>query len=442
MIAEMIDRTLRRFEERNCQPVVVKKASTFFHGMMEYGMKPELITAVQERRLRNTIHYVYAHSPFYQQLFKKCAIRPENIRKASDLQQLEFTTSSDIRQWQDFLCVPEERLSAVFTTSGTTGEPKRMYYTYKEIQMLSNLYGAALRMAHAGRLVALIALPIGHGLWIGGSSVQRAVERAGGLPLNAGADNPQETIRWMKLFSPNVIFSSPSYMTALTREAQQLGYHSSIDKIILVGEILTLAHKQFFNDYWGAGIFDSYGSTEIGGAQTISLPECSAFHLNDLHLITEIINPFTGKPADEGELVFTTIRREGMPLIRYRSGDRARWAKCSCWLPLQAVKIKGRTDDMIVVGDMNLYGRVIADAVSTVSATTGRVLLTVGKENLNDKLTITVEGTPQKDSVQEALLTTYPELTTNMKNGNLSLLIETVFDLGSQVKDVKIIDLR
>ncbi len=442
MIAEVIDRTLRRFEERNCQPVVVKKAGTVFRGMMEYGMKKELITAVQERRLRNTIHYVYAHSPFYQRMFDKCTLRPDDIRTAADLHRLDFTTANDIRQWQDFWCVPEEKFSAVFTTSGTTGEPKRMYYTYREIQMLSNLYGAALRIAHAGRLVALIALPVGHGLWIGGSSVQRAVERAGGLPLNVGADNPHETIRWMNRFSPNVIFSSPSYMTALTREAQKLGYHFPIDKIILVGEILTLAHKELFTGYWGAAVFDSYGSTEIGGAQTISLPECNAFHLNDLHLITEIIDPVTGKPADEGELVFTTIRREGMPLLRYRSGDRARWAKCSCWLPLRSIKIKGRTDDMIVAGDMNLYGRVIADAISTVSATTGRVLITVAKEGLNDKLSLTVEGTPEKESVQEALLTAYPELTINIRNGNMLLYIETTIDLGSQIKDVRIIDLR
>jgi phenylacetate-CoA ligase len=97
---------------------------------------------------------------------------------------------------------------------------------------------------------------------------------------------------------------------------------------------------------------------------------------------------------------------------------------------------------MIVAGDMNLYGRVIADAVSAVSSTTGRVLLTAAKEGLNDKLTITVEGAPEKELVQEALLTAYPELTVNIENGNLLLFIETTADLDSQIKDVKIIDLR
>ncbi|HEY3426503.1 MAG TPA: AMP-binding protein [Negativicutes bacterium] len=442
MIAEVIDKALRRFEERNCQPVMVKRAGNFLRGLMEDGLKPELIAAIQERRLHATLDYVYARSPFYRRMFDKCKVRPENIRIAADLQKLAFTTANDIRQWQDFLCVPEEKLSAVFTTSGTTGEPKRMYYTYREMQTLSNLYGIALRIAHAGRLVALVALPIGHGLWIGGTCAQRAVERAGGLPLSVGADNPQETLKWMERFSPNVIFSSPSYMTALTHEAQKVGYHALLDKIILVGELLTPAHKELFAGYWSAAIFDSYGSTEIGSAQTIALPECTAFHLNDLHLITEIIDPVTGKPANEGELVFTTIRREGMPLVRYRSGDKACWAECTCWLPLRAIKLKGRTDDMIVAGDMNLYGRVIADAAGTVSGSTGRVLLTVAKEGLADKLTIRVEGNPDKNLVQTALLTAYPELVVNTKNGNLGLLIETAIDLGSQIKDVKIIDFR
>jgi phenylacetate-CoA ligase len=442
MIAEVIDKTLRRFEERNCQPAVVKRAGNFLRIMVEHGLKPELIVAIQERRLRNVIAYVYAHSTFYRRMFEQCKVRPGDIRKADDLHKLAFTTANDIRQWQDFLCVPEEKMSAVFTTSGTTGEPKRMYYTYREMQTLANLYGAAIRVMHTGKLVALVALPIGHGLWIGGASVQRAVERAGGLPLNVGADNPKETIKWMQRFSPNFIFSSPSYMTALTREAQEIGYQYPLDKIILVGELLTSAHKELFTGYWGAAVFDSYGSTEIGSAQTIALPECSAFHLNDLHLITEIIDPITGRPAEEGELVFTTIRREGMPLLRYRSGDKASWAECKCWLPLRAIKIKGRTDDMIVAGDMNLYGRVIADAISKVSDATGRIKLTVAKEGVSDTMTITVEGKSSKESVHKALLAVYPELTINTQNGNLHLIIETSLDLGSQIKDVKIMDLR
>ena len=366
MIAEIVDKALRRFEERNSQPAIIKKAGSFFHRLVEQGMHLGFIETIQNRRLRDTIDYVVLRSPFYKRMFSKYGLRPEDIETIEDLQKIPFTTVKDIREWQDFLCVSEEKLSAVFTTSGTTGEPKRIYYTFRELQTLSNLYGLALRIAHSGRLVALIALPIGHGLWIGGASVQRAVERAGGLPLSVGASDPEETLKWMERFSPNVVFSSPSYMTALTRRAERLGCRGTLDKIILAGELLTSEHKKLFTGYWGAAVFDSYGSTEIGSAQTIALPECTAFHLNDLHLITEIVDPVTGKPADEGELVFTTIRREGMPLIRYRSGDKARWAKCGCWLPLKAINLQGRTDDMIVAGDMNIYGRVIAKAVGKI----------------------------------------------------------------------------
>ena len=442
MIAEVVDKALRRFEERNCRPATVKRAGYFLRRLVHRGLQPELITAIQKLRLRKTIQYVYANSPFYRRLFSACGIHPEDVRTAADLQRLPFTTAQDIRQWQEFLCVPEEKLAAVFTTSGTTGEPKRMYYTYREMQALSNLYGMALRMAHEGRLDAIVALPMGHGLWIGGASVQRAVERAGGLPIHVGSDSPAETIKWMKRFSPNVVFSSPSYMMALTREAALAGYCGALDKVVLAGELLTPAHKEFFADFWQAAVFDTYGSTEIGSAQTIALPECRALHLNDLHLITEIIDPATGRPADEGELVFTTIRREGMPLVRYRSGDKGRWAECSCWLPLRAISLKGRTDDMIVAGDMNLYGRVIADAVGTISGTTGRIQLVVEKEDLTDKLTVKVEGNPDRELVRQTMLAVYPELAVNTKNGNLRLQIETVIDLGAQIKDVKVRDLR
>ncbi len=442
MIAEVIDKVLRRFEDRNTGPAVVKRAGETLHRLVGKGLNPAVLAAIQERRLRAAVAYAAAGSPFYRRVFSEGGLQAGDIRTAADLQKLPFTTAKDILHWQEFLCVPEEKLAAVYTTSGTTGEPKRIYYTYREIQALSNLYGMAIRIAHTGRLVALIAMPVGHGLWIGGASVQRAVERAGGLPLNVGADNPQATLQWMQRFSPNVVFSSPSYMTALTREAQQSGYHTRLDKIILAGEVLTPAHKELFAGYWQAAVFDSYGSTEIGSAQTIALPGCTAFHLNDLHLLTEIVDPATGKPAEEGELVFTTLRREGMPLLRYRSGDKARWAECGCWLPLRAVTIKGRTDDMIVAGDMNLYGRVIADAISTVAGTTGRVALVVEKAGLADKLTVKVEGTPPQELLANMLLKAYPQLAVNTENGSLYLLIEVVSDLGQQIKDVKIIDLR
>lgn len=443
MIAAIVDRALREFEIRTTSPKTVRRAARLAEKFLTRDNDAALLRDIQTRRLRRTMQYVYCHSPFYREMFDRVGVRPLDIRALDDLRQLPFTTSKDIRDWRRFLCVPEDELTAVFTTSGTTGEPKRVYYSFRDMQTLTNLDAVALRAEHPDRIVALIALPMSHGLWMGSATAQRVVERAGGLPIPIGADDPQETLRWMQRFESNVVVSSPSYMTALTREAERAGYRPKLERIALGGEVLTQEQKARFREYWGAAIYNSYGLTEIGGAQTIALPECTAFNMNDLHLVTEIVNPETGKPADEGELVFTTLTREAMPLVRYRSGDRARWSDCPCPLPLSAVQLAGRTDDMFVAGDMNLYGNVIADAVAKVAGTSGRVALHLDKVELTDRLTVRVEGHGvSADDVRNALFAAYPELRVNTANGNLILEIETDVDLGRQIKALKIVDAR
>lgn len=442
MSVGIAERAMGWFEDHNYSPGIVQKTAGFVVKHIDSGASRRIVREIQLRRLRHTLQYVAARSPFYREMFDRLGLRPADIRSVKDLQKLPFTTANDIRNWKQFLCVPQNRLAAVFTTSGTTGEPKRVYFTYREMQILTNLSALVLRMGHAGRFVVLIAFPTRHGLWIGSATAHRAIERAGGLPIPAGADETRETIHWMKRFEPNIIFSSPSYMAALAREAEQEGYRPKIDKVLTGGELLTDEHKRYFNEYWGAEVYDSYGSTEIGTAQTIALPGCRAFHFNDLHLVTEIINPATGKPAEEGEMVFTTLRREAMPLLRYRSGDRARWAECGCGLPLATAKIIGRTDEMMVVGDMNLYGWVIIKAISKVPGATGRIAIKLLKRGLTDQMVLRVEGDVGTEDVRRALQEAYPELETNIANGNLILGIETGVDLGGQIKSIKILDER
>lgn len=443
MIATIVDRALREFEWRTTSPTTVRRAARLAEKFLGRGNEATILRNIQTRRVRSTIQYVYRRSPFYREMFDCVGVHPSDIRTTEDLRKLPFTTSQNIRDWRRFMCLPEDALAAVFTTSGTTGAPKRIYYTARDMQVLTNFDAAALRVGHSGRLVALIALPMSHGLWMGSATAQRVVERAGGLPIPVGADDPQETLKWMRRFEPNVVMSSPSYLTALTREAERAGYGPKLERILLGGEVLTQEQKTRFREYWGAAVYDSYGSTEIGGAQTIALPECTAFNMNDLRLVTEIVHPETGEPADEGELVFTTLTREAMPLVRYRSGDRGRWADCPCRLPFNAVQLAGRTDDMFVAGDMNLYGNVIADAASKVAGTSGRIALRLDKVELTDRLTVDVEGRGvSADDVRNALFAAYPELRANAANGNLILEIETDVDLRRQIKALKIVDRR
>lgn len=443
MIAAIMDWVMRAFERRAVSPVTVQAAARVLERIVEGRLNTRRVGNIQNRRLRDLLRSVQQRSPFYQELLQKQSIDVRTIRTPEDLGRLPFTTSKDIREWRRFLCVPENQLAAVYTTSGTTGEPKRIYFTFKELQLFTNFAAAALCFRHPGPLVVLIALPMTHGLWIGASFAQRVVERAGGLPLPIGAEDPCETLKWMQRFEPNVAISSPSYLAALTRQAERQGYRQKLDRILLSGEALTAEQKQAFHDYWQAQIVDSYGTTEIGGSQTLAFADCTAFHLNDLHLVTEIIDPETGKPADEGELVFTTLLREAMPLVRYRSGDRAAWATCNCGLPFRAVRIAGRTDDMMVAGDMNLYGNIIADAVGRIAGANSRLAIVIDKVDLTDRLTLRVEGNGlTEDQVKQALIGAYPEVTANLDNGNLLLRIEPNVALNGQLKALKIQDTR
>lgn len=439
----VLDPTLLAFDRYAGRPTTIRRAARLLARALGGPLDRGLVGTIQERRLRRAVRDIATHSPFYRERFAASGLDPRAIRTVADLAGLPFTTAADLRDWRRFLAVPDKELGAVFTTSGTTGEPKRIYYTVRDLTVITNLSAVALRVGHPGRLVALVALPSANGFWIGSAIAGRTVERAGGLPLPAGAGDPGEVLRWLERFEPNVLISSPSYAAILTAEAARRGVRCRLAKILLGGETLTADLRAHLADYWGALLFDSYGSTEIGGAQTIALPACTALNVNDLHLVTEIVDPVTGRPAEAGELVFTTLVREAMPILRYRSGDLARWADCPCGLPFGAITLTGRLDDMVVVGDMNLYGSVIAAALGDVDGARGRIELRLDRVGLTDRLTLRVEGRDiVADRGREALFAAYPEMRANVAHGLLALEIETVASLPEQAKAYRIVDRR
>lgn len=443
IVARTVDTLLKAFESRVANPALVKRAARAIDATLERGVETDVIRKIQAQRLRETMEYVAEHSPFYREMFRRAGISPKEIDGPAALRNLPFTTSDDIRDVQKFICVPDEELAAVFTTAGSTGKPKRIYYTLKDLQQITNFGALALRVHHQGRLHALIALPRRHGLWIGSATAESVIRRAGGLPIPVGTGDPQETLEWMRRFEPNVVISAPSYLTALTQAAEDAGYACKLDMIMSGGAMLHEEQQARFETYWGAQVSDGYGMTEIGGAQTLSLPDCDGFHINDFHLVTEIIDPETGEAAAEGELVFTTIRREAMPLLRYRSGDRARWLECSSQIPLPAIQVLGRLDDMIVVGDAHLYGRVIADAVNEIPDSGRHIHIHVDKVGMIDRLTLKVEGEEDiEEAVRDALYSVYPRVRTRVENGQLRVEVTTGADLSDQIKALKVVDER
>ncbi len=443
MIANIVAQALEGLEKRAASPSMIRRGADLLNAWLDHGFDQDLVQKIQAARLADAVQYVYDHSPFYRERLGDLDAPLKEYEMPADMGALPFTTGDDIRDWQRFLCVPREELSAVFTTSGTMGEPKQVYFSRNDFQQLVNFSALALLLRHSGPLQVLVALPMNHGLWIGSGSASPIIHRAGGVPYPVGADDPQETLTWMQRFEFNVVISSPSYMTTLTQRAEKAGYRRSVDKIMLGGEILTEEQKARFQDYWSATILDSYGTTEMGGAQSLMLPGCDAFYLNDLHLYSEIVDPETGQPADEGELVFTTLTREAMPFLRYRSGDRVRWAECEGGLPFRTVQLLGRLDDLLVVGDMNLYGSVVADAVTDIPGAEGRVRIRVEREEMVDRLTLLVEGKEASpEEVRRALFSAYPKARTNVEHGILELEVRTGVDLSGQIKGFKIVDER
>lgn len=441
MLAHVIDAALRVFEAGPVSPATLRLATRLTNSASGGLLTPARVRELQWIRLRRIVRYAYNRSPFYQRKFDELNLRPQLLRTPDDFTRCPFTTAQDLRDWPQFLAVPETQLSAVFTTSGTTGEPKRVYYTAHELNALSNVGALGLRLRVPDRLVALIALPTG--LWMGTAEAQRVVERAGGLGLPVGASEPALVITQMRRFTPNVVITSPSFMVALTREARRQNFRTKLEAILVGGETLTREQIERFQQYWDSPTYNAYGSTEIGGGQTLALPTCECLHLNGLQLFTEIVDPATGLPADEGELIFTPLVREAMPLLRYRSGDLARWSHCDCWLPFGSIMLTGRADDLIVAGDMNLFGQVLAEAVARVAGATGRMALVVDKVDLTDRLRLAVEGNGVVETeVRAHLYTAYPELAHNLSIGNIQLEIETDVRLTDQFKAVKIVDLR
>lgn len=369
-------------------------------------------------------------------------LRPWDLRGPEDLQRLPLTGPEDLRHWDRFLCLPAESAAAVFTSAGTTGEPKRVYFNRADLQSLVSFGALVARLRWTGRMIALIVLPMRYGLWIGWNTALRVVERAGGLPLPVGGEDLEDGLRWLRRFDPDLIIASPTHMMGLTRVAQEAGYHKSVSAVLLGGEPLDAERQKLFEDYWDAEVYDTYGATEIGGAQSIRMPGCTAFHLNDLHLYTEVVDPESGSPAEQGVLAFTTLRRQAMPLIRYVVGDRAARAPCRCGLGTTTIALQGRADDLIILADQALSGEGILAALAPLGDDI-RVECRVDRVGGIDRLRLRLAAQViSEEQVLGALHEAYPGIRSVLEQGLLMLEVETAAALDEQVKAFRVQDLR
>lgn len=371
-------------------------------------MKVEELRRLQLTRLRKTIRQA-GKSPFYSQVFKKHEISPEKIRTLEKVKDLPFTTKEDLRKEfpYGFLTVPKERIVRVHSSSGTTGRATAVFHTQKDLDGWANLVARCMYMAGV-RKGDVFQNMVGYGLFTGGLGFQYGAERLGALTIPSGSGNSKRQIGLMRDFETTVIHIIPSYALHLSKVFEEMGLDPKKDtklRLVMIGaEPHSEATRQRIEEMYEVEAFNSYGLSEMNGpGVAFECPRKSGMHLWEDDFWVEVIDPHTQQvlpDGEEGELVFTTLNREAMPLIRYRSKDLATIlpGSCPCGRTHRRIsRIKGRSDDMFILKGVNIFPLQIDTTLMNIPevGTNYLVILEREVENFQDRMVVRVEVRPQ-----------------------------------------------
>ncbi len=360
----------------------------------------EALSLLQLDYLRNTLRHVYKNVPFYQARCDEASLDPEKIKSLEDIRKLPFTTSDDLRAHYPFglLAVSKDEVVRVHTSSGTTGKPKAICFSKNDIDCSANLIARCLVMTGTGRGDTLQNM-MTYGLFTGALVMHYGAEKVGALVIPAGPGNTDRQISLMKDFGTTAIHITPSYSLYLARALQEKGIDSRKDlnlrRAYMGAEPYSEETRKKIEDIYGIDVYNSYGLTEMNGPGVAF--ECSfknGMHLWEDHFLAEIINPETGEVLEdgqEGELVLSSLRREAMPLIRYRTRDITKIISgpCECGRTHRRIsRILGRSDDMFVIKGVNVFPQQIEQVLMGIKAVAQNYQIVLESY---DHLTIKVE---------------------------------------------------
>ena len=338
----------------------------------------EELSSLQLERFRQSLRQVYKNVPFYHARCDEAGLDPENIKSLQDIRRLAFTTSDDLRANYPFglLAVSKDEVVRVHTSSGTTGRAKAICFSKNDIDFSANLIARCLVMTGTGRGDTLQNM-MTYGLFTGALVMHYGAEKVGALVVPAGPGNTERQIQLMRDFGTTVIHITPSYSLYLASALQQKGINPRKDlnlrRAYLGAEPYSEETRKKIEEIYGIDVYNSYGLTEMSGPGVAF--ECSyknGMHLWEDHFFAEIINPETGEVLEdgqEGELVLTSLRREAMPLIRYRTRDITKiiTGVCECGRTHRRIsRIVGRSDDMFVVKGVNVFPQQIEQVLMSI----------------------------------------------------------------------------
>jgi len=387
-------------------------------------------------QLKKTLFYVYNKSPFYQELFTNKAIKPDDIKSLSDLASLPFTDPDDVAESPyQFLCVSAGNVARpiTFTSSGTTGPQKRVFFTRSDIDKMVEFMEIGIRTVAKRGDVVQILLP-------GGSRLgqldllAQGVEQMGGLPIKAGTGlSPDEQLELVKKHKSTVLFVRTGRLYRMTQELLAKGYeldNLGVKTLFLTSEYLPGAMRKRLESIWNCEVSCHYGMSEMGLGVAVECQAHDGFHLNEVDILLEMIDPKTGEvitDGSQGEMVFTTLNREGMPLIRYRTHDISRLSTepCSCGAStlIKFAKTTHRLESIVKVGDgdeiyPSLFDEVLYEMPEVVD-----YQVNLNRLSGKDSLSFIVEVTQVNDRVKEEVrkkLSSPPVVETNISAGRMT----------------------
>jgi phenylacetate-CoA ligase len=367
-------------------------------------MPQEILEAIQLRRLQNTVERVYATVAFYKHKFDEAGIKPGDIASLKDLKKLPFTTKAELRDSYPFglFSVPMGQIVRIHASSGMTGKPTVVGYTRRDIEIWSELISRVLAAAGVSK-DDILHNAFGYGLFTGGLGFHYGAEKLGVSVIPVSTGNTKRQIMIMKDFRPSVLTGTPSYALHLWEVAKEIGIDFKKDlairTAILGAEPWSERMRGEIEEKLGINALDVYGLSEVMGPGVAI--ECiegkNGLHIFEDHFIPEVIDPDTGESlpyGKTGELVFTTITKEGIPLIRYRTQDISALYKepCRCGRTIMRMaRITGRTDDMLIIRGINVFPSQIENVLLQHKGVEPHYLIVLGRERFLDTLEVQVE---------------------------------------------------
>ena len=369
------------------------------------------IAALQLKRLHWSLAHAYRSVPHYRAAFDAAGVHPDDLRELADLARFPFTTKQDLRDHYPYgmFAVPRAEVVRIHASSGTTGKPTVVGYTRNDIDMWAALVARSIR-ASGGRAGDIIHVAYGYGLFTGGLGAHYGAERLGLTVVPFGGGQTERQVQLISDFKPDIIMVTPSYMLAIAEEMQRQGIDprgTSLKVGIFGAEPWTDAMRGEIEQVTGIDALDIYGLSEVIGPGVAN--ECIESKdgpcIWEDHFYPEVIDPDSGRPVPDGEpgeLVFTSLTKEALPIIRYRTRDLTRLLPPTSRSMRRMQKVTGRTDDMMIIRGVNVFPTQIEELILKQPALAPHYYCEISRTHHLDELTIHVEMQPGQGETHDA----------------------------------------